>query len=251
MYYMFMGTMQIPIPPATMRTRIRNRNRTISLVNRGEINILKATGLTEITFKMLLPNANYPFNQSIMGKGLHAAFYIDQLEKMKLANDPFQFIIVRMTDGGELLNMTNLKCTLEDYSLDEDAREGYDFYANVLLKEYREWGAKKIDIKTNANGEKVGTAEATRSTTGKTKVPDSVVAKEGDTLQTICKRYLGPMAMNAALGLPFIKKLNKIAIPAVLTVGQVIKMKNPKYEVSTKKYLTGTSGGFINNGSKQ
>lgn len=251
MYYMFMGTMQVPIPPATLRTRIRNRNRTISLVNRGEINILKATGLTEITFKMLLPNANYPFNQSIMGKGLHAAFYIDQLEKMKLASDPFQFIIVRMTAGGELLNMTNLKCTLEDYSLDEDAREGYDFYANVLLKEYREWGAKKIDIKTNANGEKVGTAESIRSTTGKGKVPDSVVAKEGDTLQTICKRVLGPMAMNAAMGLPFIKKLNKIAIPAVLTAGQVIKMKNPQYEVSTKKYLTGTSGGFINNGGKQ
>ncbi|WP_337464966.1 hypothetical protein [Acidaminococcus timonensis] len=93
MYYMFMGTMQVPIPPATLRTRIRNRNRVISLVNRGEINILKATGLTEITFKMLLPNANYPFNQSIMGKGLHASFYIDQLEKMKLDSDPFQFII--------------------------------------------------------------------------------------------------------------------------------------------------------------
>lgn len=249
MYYMFLGTMQIPIPPETMRTRIKNRNKTISLVNRGEINILKATGLTEITFKMLLPNANYPFNQSIIGKSYHAAYYIDQLEQLKLSSDPFQFIIVRMTDGGELLNMTNLKCTLEDYSLDEDAREGYDFYANVVLKEYREWGAKKIDIKTNANGEKVGTTEATRSTTGKASTPDTVTAKSGDTLQSICKKYLGPMALNAAMGLPFIKKLNKIAIPAVLTAGQVIKMKNPNYQVSTKMYLKGTSGGFINNGN--
>lgn len=249
MYYMFLGTMQIPIPPETMRTRIKNRNKTISLVNRGEINILKTTGLTEITFKMLLPNANYPFNQSIIGKSYHAAYYIDQLEQLKLSSDPFQFIIVRMTDGGELLNMTNLKCTLEDYSLDEDAREGYDFYANVVLKEYREWGAKKIDIKTNANGEKVGTTEATRSTTGKASTPDTVTAKSGDTLQSICKKYLGPMALNAAMGLPFIKKLNKIAIPAVLTAGQVIKMKNPNYQVSTKMYLKGTSGGFINNGN--
>lgn len=249
MYYMFLGTMQIPIPPETMRTRIKNRNKTISLVNRGEINILKATGLTEITFKMLLPNANYPFNQSIIGKSYHAAYYIDQLEQLKLSSDPFQFIIVRMTDGGELLNMTNLKCTLEDYSLDEDAREGYDFYANVVLKEYREWGAKKIEIKTNANGQKVGTTEATRSTTGKASTPDTVTAKSGDTLQSICKKYLGPMALNAAMGLPFIKKLNKIAIPAVLTAGQVIKMKNPNYQVSTKMYLKGTSGGFINNGN--
>lgn len=241
MYYMFMGTMQIPIPPESMRTRIKNKNKVISLINTGEINIMKATGLTEISFKMLLPNASYPFNQSILNSSSKANYYVDQLEKLKTATEPFQFICVRMTDGGDLLNMTNIKCTLEDYSINEDAREGYDFYADVILKQYREWGAKKIDIKTDSSGNKTGTAASTRSTTGKAATPSSIVAKQDDTLQTICKKYLGSMAMSTAMGLPFVKKLNKIAIPAVMAADQVIKLQSDK-ATST------TTGGVISSG---
>lgn len=240
MYYMFMGTMQIPIPPATMRTRIKNRNRTISLINTGEINILKATGLTDITFKMLLPNTSYPFNQSILYGSSKASYYVDELERMKTSIDPFQFICVRMTDGGDLLNMTNIKVTLEDYAIEEDAQEGYDFYANISLKQYREWGAKKINVTTNQDGTKTGTKQGTRSIAGKAATPSRIVAKKNDTLQTICKKYLG----NVAMSLPIVKKLNKIAVPAVLAVDQVIKLKAEENKQRNGGIIT--NGGIIN-----
>lgn len=241
MYYMFMGTMQIPIPPPTMRTKIKNRNKTIDLINKGEINVIKATGLTELSFKFMLPNADYPFNQAILSSGAKASYYLNQLETMKQSQDSFQFICVRMTDGGDLLSMDNIKVTLEDYTIDEDANEGYDFWVSVKLKQYREWGSKKLNVKTDADGNTTATAETTRGTTGKTATPSLVSVQNGDTLQTICKKYLGPAAMSAATGLPFIKKLNKIAIPAVLTVGQAIKMKDTSQQTTNS-----TNGGFIN-----
>jgi hypothetical protein len=227
MYYMYMGTMQIPIPPETMRTKIRNRNKEISLID-GDINIIKDPGLTEIQFKILLPNQAYPFNQSMLNQFDRAASYIDQLEQLKQSQDPFRFIMVRMTDGGQLLNMDNIQCTLEDYSLDEDAREGYDFYANIELKQYREWGAKKITIDKDGNGNTVAKTESARSTIGHAGCPGIVAAKEGDTLQTICLKNFGMKL--AYSNLPIVKKLNKIAVPAVLAAHQQVQMYDAKFK---------------------
>ena len=39
-YYFFLGTMQFPVPPSKMDIRIGNQNRTISLIDGGEINII-------------------------------------------------------------------------------------------------------------------------------------------------------------------------------------------------------------------
>ena len=238
MYYMYLDAMQIPIPPETMRTRIKSKNKVISLINTGEINILKTTGLTEISFKMMLPNSSYPFNQSTLNKSSKAAYYVDKLETLKSSSDPFQFIVVRMTDGGELLNMTNIKVTLENYSINEDAREGYDFYADIELKQYREWGAKKVTVSTTSDGTKQATTSTTRSTTGKSAIPTSVVTKQGDTLQTIVKKYF--TVSNVASQLSVVKKLNKIAIPAVLAAGTTLKIQETKN--------SGSNGGIITNG---
>ncbi len=235
MYYFFLGTMQLPVAPNSMRTKIKNKNKVIELLNLGEINILKNAGLTEISFKALLPNASYPFNKSLLFGSAKASYYTDELKQLKTSNKPFQFIVVRMTPGGTLLSMTNLKVTLEEYSLNEDAREACDFYADIRLKQYKAWGAKKVEVKTDSTGKTTGTVTKTRDTTGH-ETPTSVVAKKGDTLQTLAQKALGSAALAALGGLPIIQKLNKIAIPALLTVGQVIKLKEKE---------TGNNDGFI------
>ena len=120
MYYMYLGEMQIPVPPSEMTTKIHNRNKTIDLLEKGEVNVIRSTGLTEISFKMLLPNSTYPFSQqvvrgmtaSILGTGSGLCPDItDTLEGLKTAGQPFQFIVVRMKDSGSFINMSN-KCRL-------------------------------------------------------------------------------------------------------------------------------------------
>ena len=219
MYYMYLDKMEIPIPPAEMTTTIAGKNETIDLIGKGEVNIIKPPGLTEVSFKFMLPNSNYPFNQSTLFKGRKAKYYLDELKKIK-KKSVIQFIMVRMSPKGAMLAMTNMKATLEDWSIEEAAEEGLDMYANVKLKKWKDWGAKRIEVTTDENGKVTGTVQGDRPTTGK-EVPKSVKSGFGATLQQVVRTQLGnPDNLFA------IAALNKIAVPALLTYGQLIKLKD-------------------------
>lgn len=60
-YYFFLGNTMLPVPPPRMNTKINGKNKTINLINEGEVNLIKTPGLTEISFDFLLPNSRYPF----------------------------------------------------------------------------------------------------------------------------------------------------------------------------------------------
>lgn len=219
MYYMYIDKMEIPIPLAEMTTTIAGKNETIDLIGKGEVNIIKPPGLTEVSFKFMLPNSNYPFNQSTLFKGRKAKYYLDELEKLK-KKGVIQFIMVRMSPKGSMLGMNNMKCTLEDWTLEDSADEGFDMYATVKLKKWKDWGAKRIEVTTDENGKVTGTVQGDRPTTGK-EVPKSVKSGFGATLQQVVRTQLGnPDNLFA------IAALNKIAVPALLTYGQLIKLKD-------------------------
>lgn len=230
-YYMFMDTMQIPIPPESLTTTINNKNNTLDLLGVGEVNVLQSPGLTDISFKMLLPNSDYPFNESLIFKGRKASYYIDKLEELKngsntgisavdsvLDKRKFQFIVVRMKPNGEMLQMTNMKVTLEDYRIVEEAGEGFDCYAEITLKQWRDYGTKKVTLETDKDGNVTGTAEQKRPVDGKV-ANSTAKASTGCTLQRIVKKELGNTN-----NLFKIAALNKIAVPGVLAVGQVLQM---------------------------
>lgn len=214
-----MGTMQIPIPPKELVTTINGKNETMDLLGKGEVNIIKPAGLTDVAFKFLLPNSDYPFNESMLFKSKKAKYYIDELEKLKTTKTVFQFIVVRMKPNGQMLAMTNMKCTLENYTIEEDADNGFDSYANVSLKQWKPWGAKRIEIKTDKDGVAKGSVKQDRPVDGKV-VATQAKASKGQTLQQIIKKQLGNTD-----NLFQIAALNKIAVPAILGVGQVIQLK--------------------------
>ena len=51
----------LPVTPGAITTTFKNQNKTITLINEGEVNLPKAPGLTEYSFKFMLPWCNYPF----------------------------------------------------------------------------------------------------------------------------------------------------------------------------------------------
>ena len=61
MYKFYFNKDISPVTPGSITTTYKNQNKTITLINEGEVNLPKAPGLTEYSFKFMLPWCNYPF----------------------------------------------------------------------------------------------------------------------------------------------------------------------------------------------
>ncbi len=227
-YYFFMGNLQLPVPPAKMAVQIHGKNKTINLINEGEVNLLKTRGLTTISFDVRLPNTRYPWAnydnslENMAGNtaaskilGISNVFgfnkashYLQQLETFKKEKTPFRFIVTRMGQGLSLLFSTNMLVTLEDYSVNEDAaRDGFDVTCPVKLKEYRPFGTKKATMTTDANGNQTLAVEETRDVTDKA-IPNAVKVTTAASVYEAVKGVAGgtlnwrTVAMNNAVENP-------------------------------------------------
>ena len=69
---------ELPVTPGALQLKIKNANKTLTLISGGEINVLKTPGLTDIEFEALLPSVQYPF-----ARVSHSPdWYLDKLEKL-------------------------------------------------------------------------------------------------------------------------------------------------------------------------
>lgn len=145
MYSFYLDKLLLPVAPGSMTIGFSSQNKTINLINEGEINMLKSPGLLEISFDALLPNMPYPF--AVYKDGFQGADkFIEEINKLKKEKKPFQFIVVRTRPDGTPLFNTNIKAAIEEYELEEDAEEGFDVKISLKLKQYKAYGSKKIKI---------------------------------------------------------------------------------------------------------
>ncbi len=191
-YLFYFDTLLLPVPPEKVTVGIKNQNETIRLINEGEINILKQAGLTEIAFDCLLPNVSYPF--STYNNGFQkATYFLDKIEELKVNQTPFQFIVNRALPSGSSLHYTNIKVTVEEYSVVEEAEEGFDVVVKMELKQYKEYGTKVCSIETNSGGTSSVSVETPRETTTAPtpQTAETYTVMSGDSLWAIAKRYYG------------------------------------------------------------
>lgn len=145
-YDFYLDKCLLPIAPGKLQINIKNENKTIKLINEGEVNLLKTAGLTEIEFECLIPQVHYPF--AVYPSGFQgASYYLGYFEKLKTGKKPFQFIAARRMPDGSSLFGTNIKVSMEDYKIIEDAGEGFDLTVKIKLKQYREYGTKSVSVK--------------------------------------------------------------------------------------------------------
>ena len=105
MYEFYMDGVRLPVTPSSLTIKISNQNKTINLINEGQRNIIKTPGLSKYSFNALLPNREYPF--ACYPNGYQPAqYYMSLLEKLKRECKPFEFLVIRTDDAGNLL-MTN------------------------------------------------------------------------------------------------------------------------------------------------
>lgn len=219
MYLCYIDGILMPVAPSKINTKIKNKNRTITLINEGEANILKSAGLQEISFNMMIPAYKYPFALYLGGIFLPISYYLEILDRLKNSKKPFQLIIIREGVLGALGFDTNLKVSLEDYQILEDAGNGRDITVSIKLKQYQEKTKTVVRIATAVGGGTVKyILEKVRDSSKG--IEKTYKVKEGDTLYTIAKKQLGNGEKYRDLII-----LNKLGNSSDIEVGQVIRLE--------------------------
>lgn len=184
-YTFYIDEWKVPVTPSSLTITIKNQNKTVNLINDGEINILKLPGLSEVSFDFMIPKRERYFTNDLEP----VETYLDLLEDLKVNSKVFQFIVYRESQGGDVLFKTNMTVTLEEYELNEDVDNGSDMVVSVSLKQYRDYGTKTIKIKGNGGTATKKPSNSTKKKkTGKSK---TYTVKSGDTLWGIAKKQLG------------------------------------------------------------
>lgn len=208
-YACYLAGVQMPTP-AKLTVKVKNKNKTLILLNEGEINFLRTPGLTEIVVPFTFP----------MLTGRSPDYYLGTLERLKTSKEPTQFILVRCSPDGRTLYDTNMRVSVEDYNIVEDATKGLDVAVDVNLKQWRPYGTKTVTVEQPAESGQAATVtvekerDASTAPTAKT-----YTVKAGDSLWAIAAKYYGKGAEYTKIASA---NTDKISNPNLIYPGQVL-----------------------------
>ncbi len=190
-YDFYLDRCLLPVTPPKLTVKINNTNKTVTLINEGQINLLKKAELTDVEFECRIPQEPYPF--AVYKSGFKGAdYFLDYFEALKTNQKPFQFIVCRTKPTGKRLFDTNMKVSMEDYKITEDAKEGFDLMVDIKLKQWRDYGTKTVNISFDM--EKPQASVEPQRETGASPAPSEAqtyMVVKGDCLWNIAKKFYG------------------------------------------------------------
>lgn len=189
-YDFYLGKTLLPVAPKKLQLKTKSANKTCTLINEGEINMLKTPGLTDIDFEIMLPFAEYGFAKYKDGFK-PVSYFLGVLEKYKQSKESFQFIVTRLLPNSKSLHGTNMRVSLEDCTIIEDADNGFDTTVSVKLKQYRDYGTKTCNI-TFAGTKPKASINSSRPSSGNApSTGGTYTVKKGDCLWKIAAQFYG------------------------------------------------------------
>lgn len=219
-YEFYLGGIRLPVPPQKLKLKIKGQNETMTLINGNEINILNPPGLTEISFDVLLPSTEYPFAE-YDGGFEPPEYFLSALEQMKKEQKPVQFLVIRESSQGDSFFDTNMTVSLEDYTITEDAKEGFDVTVSINLKMYVFYKTQKYVIQEQKKAEEAEvTVEESRDDSSAPET-EMYTVKKGDCLWNIAKKHLGNGSRWKEI---YDLNRDKISNPNLIRSGQVLKL---------------------------
>lgn len=211
-YACYLAGVQMPTP-AKLTVKVKNKNKTLILLNEGEINFLRTPGLTEITVPLVLP---------MLGGERSPSSYLDMLEGLKTGKGTTQFILVRRSPDGRTLFDTNIKVSVEDYNIVEDATKGLDVAVDVNLKQWRAYGTKTATVEQPAAPSQPATVTVEQEREASTApAAKTYTVKKGDSLWAIAAKYYGKGSDYSKIAGA---NTDKISNPNLIYPGQVLTL---------------------------
>lgn len=175
-----------PITPASLSITVGSNNEVVTLIDEGDINILKSPSLTEIEFEARFPMREYPYSKT------HEDFqsYFDFFKELKEEKKSFRFIVARNALGGSRTWDTNILVALEDMTINEDADEGDDVLITFSLKQFKPYAVKLLKQNKPSGGNNT-TSSSKKPRPTKKPASKSYTVKSGDCLWNIAKKFYG------------------------------------------------------------
>ena len=213
MYKFYMSGVLLPVTPEKISYKIKNNNKTIDLMNGSSINVLRQPGLTEISFKALIPCRKYPFSHPEGFK--EQDYFLTLLQELKTGLKPFDFNIHRTISNTTELAEISMRVSLESYTITEEASGMGDVEVEINLKEYTE----QITSYYVVTDTQKGTAKEVKTRESDKATPSSYTVKSGDSLWKIAK-----LQLNDGTKWKDIAEKNGIKPPYTIKPGQVLKL---------------------------
>jgi LysM repeat protein len=212
-----MGSVLLPVTPEKFTLKVKNANKTMTLINEGEINFLREVGLTDLEFDVLIPAVQYSFAK-YDGGFKNPAYFTSYFERLKSSKEPFQFIVSRQMPNGKLIFDTNMTVSMESYTTKEQANQSFDLVVSIKLKQYRAYGTKVVKVSKDSGNASVNTKRDT-TTSPAPKQNETYTVKKGDCLWNIAKQYYGDGSKYTKI---YEANKDKITNPNLIYVDQVL-----------------------------
>lgn len=213
-YEVYIDDMLLPIPPQKIPIKYPGQNKTATLINGDEVNLIRPAGLAEINIDVIIPQMDYPC-AVWDGSVDDAEDFISHLQDLKDSRGSFEFIVIR--DSFD----TNMDVTLEDYKVSDDVKEGLDLVVSITMKEARHYGTKVMNF-TIVEDQPTPTAEAPQDDRpAEQPQARTYTVQGGDCLWNIAKKQLGDGGRWKEI---HNLNLDKISNPNKINIGQVLTM---------------------------
>ena len=175
------NVLELPITPPELSIKVGSNNEKVSLINGGDINVLKSPTLTDIEFEARFPMRQYPYGRQFVDFQHYFDFFKDLKENKKM----FRFIVTRLGDWD-----TNLLMAIEEMNFQESHDEGDDVIIEFSLRQAKEYGVKTLKSDKPTTTSTSSTSAPKRDTTNApNKKPVAYTIKDTDTLVGLAKKY--------------------------------------------------------------
>ena len=214
-YRVFLDGLLMPITPSRITVRHKGRNQRTALIDGGELTHLRKGDGAELSLSLCLPRQVYPFARYERGF-IPPEVFLDRLLSLREDKRPFRFICARFAPSGRLLTDTNLRVSLEDLQIVENAEDGDDVTIAVTLREYQEFSTTKVA----EEGQRIVIEGPGRETDNSPKGGTHTVVR-GDTLWGIARKHLGDGSRYREI---FERNRDQIQNPNLIFPGQVLRL---------------------------
>jgi hypothetical protein len=121
---------QLPVNPDKIQVTGKGNNKTVEVIQLGEISILKDKKLQSIAFKSFFPEQDWFPAIQTRGNFKGPDFYVNFIEKIRIDKKPCQFIVTGIG--------ITMKVSIESFDYYHQGGDHEDKYYEIELKEWRD-----------------------------------------------------------------------------------------------------------------